>query len=54
MDKGVKGLLSGDLSVPVIMQIQTSIEKFKQKFEYISGQIDELLKKKTTLEGAYD
>lgn len=28
MDKGMKGLLTGDLSVYVIQQIQTSIEKF--------------------------
>ncbi len=29
MDKGVKGLVSGDLSVFIIQRIQTSIEKFK-------------------------
>jgi hypothetical protein len=28
MDKGMKGLLTGDLSVYIIQQIQTSIEHF--------------------------
>lgn len=29
MDKGVKGLVTGDLSVFIIQKIQVSIEKFK-------------------------
>ena len=28
MDKGVKGLLTGDLSVPLIFEIQHNIEQF--------------------------
>lgn len=54
MDKGVKGLLSGDLSSPIIMQIQNSIQHFKHSFESISQQIEDLLEKKTTLEGFYN
>ena len=37
MDKGVKGLLTGDLSVPLILDIQQNIEMFQQKFERLSG-----------------
>jgi hypothetical protein len=29
MDKGMKGLLTGDLSVYIIQQIHTSIEMYK-------------------------
>ena len=32
IDKGVKGLLTGDMSVFLVQQIQTSIEKFKTRF----------------------
>lgn len=39
MDKGVKGLLSGDLSVPLIKQIETSIGRYEQKFKKLSLQI---------------
>jgi hypothetical protein len=33
MDKGMKGLLTGDLSVYIIQQIQASIEKYQSEFE---------------------
>lgn len=49
MDKGIKGLLTGDLSVYVIQQIQTSIEKHKNKLEEISNKLDDLLDKKEAL-----
>jgi len=53
MDKGIKGLVTGDLSVFIVQQIQTSIEKFKHQFEQISNKIEDLLEKKTTLEQFY-
>lgn len=46
MDKGVKGLLTGDLSVYIIQQIKLSIDKYMKEFEEISNQIKDLLEKK--------
>jgi len=37
MDKGVKGLLTGDLSVYIIQQIKLSIDKYMKEFEEISN-----------------
>lgn len=54
MDKGVKGLLSGDLSIYIIQQIQTSIEKYKSKVEKICNRIDDELAKKESLEEMYN
>lgn len=54
MDKGMKGLLTGDLSVYIIQQIQTSIEKFQTDFESTSKQIEELLEKQTSLDAFYN
>ncbi len=45
MDKGVKGLVSGDLSVFIVQKIQLSIEKFKDQFEEVSNKIEDLLDK---------
>jgi hypothetical protein len=45
MDKGIKGLLTGDLSVYIIQQIQTSIEKHKPAFEEASKIITDLMEK---------
>ena len=33
MDKGMKGLLTGDLSVYIVQQIHTSIDKFQMQFD---------------------
>ena len=33
MDKGLKGLLTGDLSVYIVQQIHTSIDKFQIQFD---------------------
>lgn len=33
MDKGMKGLLTGDLSVYIVQQIHTSIDKFQIQFD---------------------
>ena len=45
MDKGMKGLLTGDLSVYIVQQIQTSIEKYQANFDETSRDIEELLDK---------
>lgn len=45
MDKGIKGLLTGDLSVYIVQQIQISIEKYMKRFNEISAEIEELLEK---------
>lgn len=54
MDKGMKGLLTGDLSVYIIQQIQTSIDKFQAEFETTSRQIEELLEKQSSLDSFYN
>jgi hypothetical protein len=45
MDKGVKGLLVGDLSPTLLIQIQKSIGKYEQNFKAVGAQISELLEK---------
>ena len=50
MDKGMKGLLTGDLSVYIIQQIQTSIEHFQKNLEDTQHEIEELLQKQVSLE----
>lgn len=50
MDKGVKGLLSGDLSVVLIQQIQTSIEKYQKRFNKLSARISEAIEKQDTID----
>lgn len=37
MDKGVKGLLTGDLSVYLIKKIQENIEAFEKEFKDVSS-----------------
>ena len=54
MDKGVKGLLTGDLSVYIIQQIQTSIEKYQSQLNEISIKIEEHLEKKEIINEFYD
>ena len=50
MDKGVKGLLTGDLSVPLIQEMQIKIEGFQVKFERLSNEISSIIEKQETLE----
>lgn len=50
MDKGVKGLLSGDLSVVLLQQIQTSIEKYQKSFKKLAKKIEDLLDKQETVD----
>jgi len=54
MDKGVKGLLTGDVSIFLIQQIRVSIEKFQQRFQEISDEIANLMDKDKTLDQFYD
>lgn len=50
MDKGVKGLLVGDLSPTLLIQIQKSIGKYEQNFQSVGSQIRELLDKQLTVD----
>ena len=50
MDKGVKGLLVGDLSPALLLEIQRSIGKYEKRCETFSRQITELLDKQQTLD----
>lgn len=50
MDKGVKGLLVGDLSPALLVEIQHSIGKYEKRCETFSRQITELLDKQQTLD----
>jgi len=43
MDKGMKGMLTGDLSVYAIKQILMSIEKFLPKIERVQKEIENVL-----------
>lgn len=50
MDKGVKGLLVGDVSPALLVEIQRSMAKYEKRCESFSRQIGELLEKQQTLE----
>ena len=50
MDKGVKGLLTGDLSVPLIQEMQIKIQGFQEKFERLSNEINTIIQKQETLD----
>lgn len=53
MDKGIKGLLSGDISVYILKQIESSLDKYKPDLDMYSQQIQELLEKQQSLETFY-
>jgi len=44
-DKGMKGLLTGDLTVPLMGVIQQSIEKYQKKFDALSSKMNDLVAK---------
>jgi hypothetical protein len=44
-DKGMKGLLTGDLTVSLLMDIQKSIEKYQRKFDTLSLKMNDLVLK---------
>ena len=50
MDKGVKGMLLGDLSTTLLVEIQKSIGKYERKCLKVSEQIVSLLDKNQTLD----
>lgn len=50
MDKGVKGLLVGDMSPALLVEIQKSIGKYEHKCKKVSAKITSLLDKNQTLE----
>lgn len=50
MDKGIKGLLTGDLSVYLIQQIQTSIDKYQERFSFLTNEIQSVLQQKQTVD----
>ena len=50
MDKGMKGLLTGDLSVFIIQQIQTSIDLFQKDLADTHLEIEELLQKQISVD----
>ena len=50
MDKGMKGLLSGDMTVALLVDISRSISKYQQKFDALSKQINDLVLKQETMD----
>ena len=45
MDKGMKGLLTGDLTVNLLQEIQQAIVKYERKFDALSAKINDLVLK---------
>ena len=50
----MKGLLTGDLSVYIIQQLHTSIEKFQSDLLNTSRQIENILDKKSSIDAFYN
>ena len=53
LDKGMKGLLSGDLSTYAIKEIQSTIEKSLPKMENIQAKMQRLIESETNSLGSY-
>jgi len=45
MDKGVKGLLSGDMSPFLLVQMQRAFEKYYKKLDKVSQKMNEIILK---------
>ena len=45
MDKGMKGLLSGDLTVALLFDTQRCIDKYQRKFNSMSNKMNDLVLK---------
>ena len=45
MDKGMKGLLSGDLTVALLFDTQRCIDKYQRKFDTMSNKMNDLVLK---------
>ena len=39
MDKGMKGMLTGDMSVPLLMEIEKSIDRYELKFNKLQSKM---------------
>jgi len=50
MDKGVKGLLSGDMSAMILMEIQQSIEKYNRNFTKLTLKMNDLIDKERVVD----
>lgn len=50
MDKGVKGLLSGDMSSMLLMEIQQSIEKYNRNFTKLTAKMNDLIDKERVVD----
>lgn len=49
MDKGVKGLLSGDMSPFLLVQMQRAFEKYYKKLDKVSQKMNEIILKQQTM-----
>lgn len=45
LDKGMKGLLSGDLTVALLFDTQRCIDKYQRKFDTMSNKMNDLVLK---------
>ena len=50
MDKGMKGLLTGDLSVPLLLEIEKSIDRYEIKFNKIQTKMQGITDKQETID----
>lgn len=50
MDKGMKGLLTGDLSVPLLLEIEKSIDRYEIKFNKLQTKMQGLAEKQETVD----
>ena len=50
MDKGMKGLLSGDLSVPLLVEIEKCIARYEAKFNKIQTKMANIDAKQETVD----
>lgn len=50
MDKGMKGLLTGDMSVFLLRDIERSIHKYERKFDALSNKMNDIVFKQETLD----
>ena len=50
----MKGLLTGDLTTDLLLEIQRSIEKYERKFETLTKKMNDLVLKQETLDKFID
>lgn len=49
MDKGVKGLLSGDMSPYLLTEMQRAFEKYYRKLDKVSTKMNDIIAKQQTM-----